>query len=72
MRTRRSWKNQNRLFKELFEPDKPIKKPIARVCFNCRDYTGLRSRGKCEYLGAVVSGTSKDCFFFKGRNTDGR
>lgn len=67
MKTRRSWRNQNRLFKELFKPNDEIKPIVSRVCFNCSDYKSQRARGKCALLGEIVTGQRKACVLFKGR-----
>lgn len=63
MRTRRSPRNQERLFRALFEPEK---EPVARTyCFDCASYpAGGRSRGRCTLIGTMVNGLGqRHCFW---------
>jgi hypothetical protein len=66
MRTRRSPRNQDILFKALF-PRPEALPPTARTprCFDCANYPrGGRSRGHCNLKGETVAGISEDrpCF----------
>ena len=65
MRTRRSWRNQERLWRILGQPavTRAVPKPAppSRRCFDCRHYPQVgRSRGHCALLGAIVNGVSRD------------
>ena len=57
MRTRRSWKNQDRLWKALGgKPEKPQVATPPR-CWDCISYPkGGRMRGKCTLRGLIVLG----------------
>lgn len=60
MRTRRSPRNQDRLFKVLFKPPTFSVEPVVTpCCANCINYpdTG-RSRGFCTVAGAKVMAIS--------------
>lgn len=65
MRTRRSPRNQDRLFKILFKvTNAPIERAVIRCCFNCVNYpTHGRSRGYCPVINDSISGImEKPCF----------
>jgi hypothetical protein len=66
MRTRRSVRNQNVLFKALFKPPTISQKETMRTaCFNCISYPAHgRNRGECILIGKVVNGNNLDrlCF----------
>jgi hypothetical protein len=65
MRTRRSHKNQDRLFNALFQKPEAIKPTETKArCWECAAYpTGGRTRGKCAFFDEVVPGASiKECF----------
>lgn len=66
MRTRRSPRNQDRLFRELFEPKpapRPVKAELA-ICRNCIHFpANRRHNGTCNLKGFLVASTTqKDCF----------
>lgn len=66
MRTRRSPKNQDRLFRELFAPKptpRPVKAELA-ICGNCIHFpVNRRHDGTCGHRGVLVAATTrKDCF----------
>ena len=68
MRTRRSPRNQDRLFRELFTPpSRPPSQP-GPVCFNCVNYprTG-RARGACSLHGFMVRGQDQRACFLLAR-----
>jgi hypothetical protein len=67
MRTRRSPKNQEKLFRELFKPpsERPEEGPAQPMCFNCANYPrGGRSGCKCRLTGTRMNGTETrpECF----------
>lgn len=67
MRTRRSPRNQEILFRALFMPpeESPIQGPRCPRCWDCLEYPkGGRSRGECLAHGEVVNGitTRPGCF----------
>lgn len=65
MRTRRSPRNQEILFKALFKPKDVVCEPVvSKVCFNCRHYPKQgRSHGMCGLNGTKTSGMAmKPCF----------
>lgn len=68
MRTRRSWRNQDRLWRELGGP-KPEVKVVEVIprCWDCANYPkGGRSRGACTLIGEMVRGASqKPCFLLR-------
>lgn len=70
MRTRRSWRNQERLFRALFKPaDVPRPEPakLLPACFHCAHYTvPARSRSTCRVKNRVVGGFSS-CTGFEER-----
>lgn len=70
MRTRRSPRNQDRLFKELFKPErKPFAPIVSPVCFNCVSYPSKRMYAVCRgsRKGQRVSGLAQHpCFGAKG------
>lgn len=66
MRTRRSPRNQDRLWRYL-TPEAPAKEPLPPSpprCWDCRHYPkGGRDRGTCALSGLKVAGRSqKECF----------
>jgi len=65
MRTRRSWRNQDRLWK-LLTPPAPPKQHLESPnrCCDCRHYPkGGRSRGTCSLHSEKVYGLSeRNCF----------
>ncbi len=69
MRTRRSPRNQDILFKALFpRPEAPTPAPRTPRCFDCLNYPrGGRSRGHCTLKGEMVYGISADRPCFLGR-----
>jgi hypothetical protein len=64
MRTRTSWRNQNRLWRELGgRSSVPAKVDPTPVCGNCRHYQGVRNRGTCGERDVVVSCLERrECF----------
>lgn len=66
MRTRRSPRNQDRLFRELFKPEPQKAKPVEQVnrCWDCHHYPkGGRMDATCKLKGKRVAGRSvMDCF----------
>lgn len=73
MNTRRSWKNQNRLFKELFKPEQPVCVPVVSpVCFNCVEYPGKRMHAVCRRSGRRVSGSGQHPCFTANKETTGK
>jgi hypothetical protein len=68
MRTRRSWRNQERLFKALTPPvDKSTVPELPEVerCWDCVCYPkGGRARGMCSFKVEFVEGitANKACF----------
>lgn len=60
MRTRRSARNQTRLWRALGGPAEPARPPIVTMCcWNCRNYpAGGRMRGACAVTGKTVLGES--------------
>lgn len=67
MRTRTSWRNQERLFKIL--GGQPIHKPVPEIveisrCGVCKFYAApLRSRSTCKMLSQkVYASAQKECF----------
>lgn len=72
MKTRRSYRNQDRLFKELFQPkEAPVLTVRSRRCFDCVSYpTHRRNRGYCPTANKVVSGLGENlpCFGGVARN----
>jgi hypothetical protein len=73
MKTRRSWRNQDKLYKDLakqgYTPAKPVPVPLAR-CFDCRSYPKQgRARGKCALKGETVNGGTAEmpCFVRRGQ-----
>jgi len=70
MRTRRSPRNQERLWSALGGPPAPQPPPpsSSRRCWNCANYPkGGRSRGHCTLLGVMVQGAASDRECFRGR-----
>lgn len=70
MNTRRSWKNQERLFKALFKSTAAASvRPVVQCCFNCLHYPqGGRNRATCRLSGETISGVTQDkaCFQSQG------
>lgn len=69
MKTRRSPRNQERLWRELGRQGTPtVPTPLPdprRACWDCANYPkGGRSRGHCTLFGIKVSGETenKECF----------
>ncbi len=70
MRTRRSWRNQERIFKYLFEPEKPTPLEPSKRCWDCFYYPkGGRNTGTCKHLNMKVRGEILDQSCFKSRVT---
>jgi hypothetical protein len=69
MRTRRSVRNQNILFKALFEPKKDAVAPAVTVyCFNCVSYPRHgRRRGECALGGMIINGSTRNRSCFQSR-----
>ena len=73
MRTRRSARNQDILFRALGQEGKPASPLVVnRCCFNCCNYPRHgRGRGDCTLLGQVVYGWGvRDCY--QGRKEEGK
>jgi len=72
MRTRRSPRNQEILWRQLGGGENEKLEPIKTVrCFDCVNYPkGGRSRGECTLIGEVVRGSNKDrkCFIPRSPN----
>lgn len=73
MRTRRSPRNQERLYRLLFTAD-PTPQPVEHVprCWDCRYYPPAgRSRGTCTLRGERVYGRTEheECFCPRPRRT---
>jgi hypothetical protein len=67
MRTRRSPKNQERLFRELFKAKDTVMPATSPVCANCVSFPNNgRSRGECVLLGVIKRCTST-CVSFRER-----
>jgi len=68
MRTRRSWRNQDRLYKALqgvIAENLGATKPISNCCWDCVSFANAgRIRGTCSMIGAYVRGDNVDrpCF----------
>lgn len=66
MRTRRSPRNQDILFKVLFpKPEPPVPTTPSIRCFNCHHYLkGGRARGLCNKMMITMTGMSlnKPCW----------
>lgn len=68
MRTRRSPRNQERLFRGLgrdlaaaVATEPPVAQATVNRCFTCASYPREgRSRGECALSGAVVNGRSEN------------
>lgn len=78
MRTRRSPRNQQALWKALTPPvDKPTQDPTpppVNRCWDCVSYPkGGRSRGDCTLLGVMVCGqtANRPCFRHRDANPSG-
>jgi hypothetical protein len=74
MRTRRSWKNQDRLWKAL-GGQLPIIQPVAPTprCFDCASYPPAgRSTGHCALHGVMVRGNTENrpCFMPRARKAN--
>ena len=65
MRTRRSPKNQDRLWKALAGKNK-VNPPVTSIrCWDCVSYPkGGRGRGECVLIGEIVMGRNENrpCF----------
>lgn len=65
MKTRRSPRNQAKLYRELFEP-KVVAPPGESIprCFDCTSFPKQgRSRGHCTLRGVMVYGSeNQSCF----------
>ncbi len=70
MRTRRSPRNQERLFRELFKgEDKAAVATAPERCWDCANYPkGGRSRGHCTLKGDMVQGIATDRPCFRARS----
>ncbi|HKZ01434.1 MAG TPA: hypothetical protein VJ180_04300 [Pyrinomonadaceae bacterium] len=70
MRTRRSVRNQNILFRALFEPQHETVAIVeTKCCFNCANYPEHeRNRGECTLHGVVVRGATVDRECFRSRS----
>lgn len=73
MRTRRSPRNQDILWRELGRqgvvPEKPVAIQASPRCWDCANYpAGGRVRGHCGVTGLVVAGRTPDkwCFVARG------
>lgn len=67
MRTRRSPRNQERLWRALGKQgEQPQERPpTVRRCFDCVSYGGsARNRNECTLIGRIVNGatTGRECF----------
>jgi hypothetical protein len=66
VKTRRSVRNQNILFKALFAPkNEPVNPVEIKCCFKCISYPKQgRGRGECTLGGMIVLGKTMDreCF----------
>mgnify|MGYP001585451910 CR=1 FL=1 len=66
MKTRRSWRNQDRLWKELGGKPAPVcSAPAIPRCWNCVNYPkGGRSRGRCSLHEEIIQGRTENrpCF----------
>ena len=65
MRTRTSPRNQERLFRELFQPPSIQPLPPSIRCWDCVSYpAGGRARGECILAGVIVCGITagRECF----------
>ena len=72
MRTRRSPRNQDRLWKALGGPVATVVQvPQTPCCFDCVCYPkGGRSRGECTLIGEMVNGRSLDRPCFRRREEE--
>lgn len=71
MKARRSWRNQDRLYRQLGESDAETKpaSPPARICANCVSFPNNgRSRGECALQGVMTRCTSS-CEGFRLRES---
>lgn len=70
MRTRRSPRNQQILWRALTPPAPPAPEPPPKVqrCFECAHYPkGGRSHGRCALLNRTANGLTPDLACFVGR-----
>jgi hypothetical protein len=69
MNTRRSPRNQERLWCALTPPAAPVVSvPAPRRCFDCVNYPrGGRSRGHCTLRGVMVAGRTVEPPCWQGR-----
>ena len=69
MRTRRSPRNQELLFKALFKaPDSPITPATTHYCGDCVSFPNWRMRGECTLMGKIVNSANRDRECFKLRS----
>jgi hypothetical protein len=54
MKTRTSWRNQDKLWKSLGGQQKKIEPIISKVCGNCACYKGQRNKGQCSQINALT------------------
>jgi hypothetical protein len=74
MRTRRSWRNQDRLWRALGGESEPMR-PVVTVprCWDCVSYPqNGRVRGGCTLRGVIMRGQTKNKPCFTGRHRTGR
>lgn len=75
MRTRRSPKNQERLWRALGGPPEPEPEPVIQAtCYGCEAYPpGGRGRGHCAMTGTMVRGSNvgRPCFDARSLRTPG-
>ncbi len=67
MRTRRSPRNQDRLYRMLTVPEETPTSIVTQCCFNCVSYGGSkRNRAICTLTGTKVYGNTMDreCFLY--------
>ena len=70
MKTRRSWGNQDRLYRELSGKPEEEQPAVSSVrCWDCLRYPkGGRSRGGCSLWGGTVSGITEGRPCFEARD----
>lgn len=72
MRTRRSPRNQERLWRILTPPVPPVVATSSVRCWDCLDYPpGGRGRGHCTLGGMMVNGRTENRPCFRARRTEG-
>jgi hypothetical protein len=63
MRTRTSYKNQKRLWKELCGEKEQIEKAITHCCFNCKYYPSSRNYAICNKTKIMTRGRNeRNCY----------